>query len=159
MKTVPFGIAGLAFLASGLFGFSTSLRAQDDGPQPIVSRALSATVDYGNDNIFRPDKTSTDFSALGLLAQQVLLITVQFPTELAGQRMIVEAIDGGTVSMPEDGLFVGPDGNVTFQFEAGGAFGACRLVVHQPDDSNFLQFWIVDPEHPENTPEGLPGVY
>jgi hypothetical protein len=33
------------------------------------------------------------------------------------------------------------------------------VAVHQADDLNFLQFWIVDPDHPENTPPGLPGVY
>ena len=149
----------LAALTSGLFGFSTSARAQDDGPQPIVSRAISVTVDYGNDNIFTPEKTSTDFQQLGVDPEQILTITVQFPSELAGQPMIVEALDGGTPSIPEGGLFVGSDGRVTFQFQAGDGFGACRVAVHQPDDSNFLQFWVVDPAHPENTPEGLPGVY
>jgi hypothetical protein len=141
MKTVPFGIAGLAVLASGLLGFSPSARAQDEPPQPIPSRAIAATVDYGNNNLFALDKSSTDFTPLGLLPQQLLSITVQFPIELAGQAMIVEAPDGGTVFVPEGGIIVGSDGNVTFQFQAGNAFGACRIVVHQPDDSNFLQLW------------------
>lgn len=145
--------------ATGLFGFSISLRAQDDGPQPIVSRALSATVDYGNDAIFSPAKSSTDFEQLGILPRASVAITVQFPVEMAGQPMIADALDGGTISIPEEGLFVGTDGNVTFQFQAADAFGACRIAVHQPDDSNFLQFWIVDPAHPENTPSDLRGVY
>lgn len=159
MKTVPFGIAGLALLASGLLCLAPGVYAQDDDPQPIVSRAIAATVDYGNDNIFHPAKTSTDFEPLGVLPQQMLTITVQFPSELSGQPMIVEALDNGALSVPEGGLFVGEDGNVTFQFQVGNAFGACRIAVHQPDDSNFLQFWVVDPAHPENTPDGLPGAY
>lgn len=66
MKTVPFGIAELALLASGLFGFFFSVRAQDDGePQLIVSRAISATIDYGNDVIFQPAKHGTDFEQPG----------------------------------------------------------------------------------------------
>jgi hypothetical protein len=158
MQNVPRGIAVLA-LATGLFGFSTVARAQDDEPQAIVSRAISARVDYGNDNIFNPAKTGTDFGQLGMRPQQVLFITVQFPSELAGQRMIVEALDGGTLSIPEEGVFVGSDGNVTFQFEAGDAFGECRIAVHQPDDTNLLQLWIVDPDHPENIPPDLAGIY
>ena len=57
MKNVPRGIAVLA-LASGLFGFSTFALAQDYGPQPIVSCATSATVEYGNDAVFSPAKRS-----------------------------------------------------------------------------------------------------
>ncbi|HEY2711466.1 MAG TPA: hypothetical protein VGI60_03050 [Chthoniobacterales bacterium] len=160
MKTIPPRIAGLVFFASALSSLPTSLRAQDDGPPgPIVSRALAATVDYGNEAVFQPAKQSTDFERLGVLPNQVLSITVQFPVELAGQTIIAEALDGGTLSLPEGGLVVGRDGTVSFQFQAGISFGACRIGVHQPDDSNFIQLWIVDPDHPENTPPGLPGSY
>lgn len=159
MKNVPLGIAVLAALASGLFGFSTLARAQDDGPQPIVSRAIAATVDYGNDTIFTPAKSSTNFERLGVLPGQTLIITVQFPTELAGQAVIAEPLDGGAISPPDQDLLIDSNGNVSFQFQTSDAFGACRIAVHQPDDSNFVQFWIVDPDHPENTPPNLPGSY
>lgn len=65
MKTVPFGTAGVA-AATGLLILSASLaQAQDDEPQPIVSRAISATVDYGNDAIFASAKNGTDFDRYG----------------------------------------------------------------------------------------------
>ena len=159
MKNVPFGMVVLVALASGLFGFPTLTRAQEDEPQPIVSRAISATVNYGNDSIFCPAKIVTNFDRLGMRAEQALTITVQFPAELSGQTAIAEPLDGGTLTLPENGLIIGEDGNVTFQFQAGTSFGACRIAVHQPDDTNLLQFWIVDPDHPENTPADLPGVY
>jgi len=160
MKSVPCRIAGLALIASGLFGFSSSLTAQDnEEPQPIVSRAISATVDYGNDAIFQPTKHDPDFDRLGLRPQQLVTITVQFPVDLAGQVILVDPLEGGSLTVPEEGVFIGVDGNITFQFQGGDAFGACRLAVHQPDDSNFIQFWIVDPDHPENTPPDLPGAY
>jgi hypothetical protein len=159
-KNVPFGIAIGVAAATGLFGFTALVRADDDGgPQPIVSRALAATVDYGNDAIFQPAKHATDFDRLGLDPQQVVTVTVQFPVELAGQAILAEPLDGGTLTLPEGGLIVGTDGNVTFQFKASDPFGACRVAVHQPDDSNYVQFWIVDPDHPENTPPDLPGAY
>ena len=96
---------------------------------------------------------------LGLDPQQTVTVTVQFPTELAGQVILAEPLDGGTLFIPEQGLTVGADGNVTFQLQASEFFGAGRVSVHQPDDCNILQFWIVDPDHPENTPPDLPGVY
>ncbi len=153
-------MVGLAIIASGLLAFSNCARAQgSDGTEGIVSRAVAATVDYGNDAVFQPAKHGINFDQLGLLPRQFLTITVQFPAELAGQVIIAEPLDGGTLSVPEEGLFVATDGTVVFQFQAGDSFGACRLAVHRPDDTNFIQLWIVDAEHPENNPENLPGVY
>ena len=158
MKKTPLGLVALTFVVSAFFVSANWAYAQsNDGG--IVSRALSATVDFGNNSVFQPAKSNTTFERLGLLPQQLLTITVQFPAELAGQIVIAEPLDGGTLSMPDGGLFIGSDGAVTFQFQAGNAFGACRVAVHQPDDSNFIQLWVVDPAHPENTPPDLPGVY
>ena len=76
MKTGPFGIAGVA-AATGLFIFASTSRAQDgDGLEPEASRALAATVDYGNDAVFQPAKHNTNFDRLGLRPQQLLTITV-----------------------------------------------------------------------------------
>ena len=159
---VFFAPFGLAFLVSlHLTATLNTARAQGDdgGPQPIASRASAAGVDYGNDAVFTPTKHSTDFDPLGLRPQQAVNITVQFPAELAGQAMIAEALDGGTLSLPEGGLVVAADGTVFFQFQAGGSQGACRIAVHQPDDQNIINFWVIDLEHPENNPPQLPGAY
>jgi hypothetical protein len=120
---------------------------------------LSATVDYGNNAIFQPGKHDPDFELLGVLPGATLTITVQFPPELAGQTMIVEPLDGGTLAIPEGSFIVNADSNVIFQFQMSEFFGVSRIAVHQPDDSNFLHFWIADPDHPENTPADLLGVY
>ena len=154
---IPLSPIGLAILAGVSLGFAATARAQDDGGP--LSRALAATVDYGNNNIFQPAKHNPDFERLGLLPEQLLTITVQFPVELGGQAIIAEPLDGGILTLPDGGLFVGSDGNVNFQFQASEFPGACRIAVHQPDDSNFIQLWVVDPQHPENTPPDLPGIY
>jgi hypothetical protein len=159
MKNVPRGIVVLAIAASGLIGASNLARAQEDEPQPIVSRAISATVDFGNDAIFYPAKKGVDFDRLGASPGKPLTITVQFAAELSGQLVIVEPLDGGIVSGPEEGFFIAADGTVAFPFQTGPTFGAARIAVHQLDDTNFVQLWIVDPAHPENTPPDLPGVY
>jgi hypothetical protein len=159
MKNVPVRIAGLALVASGLFGLSTVVRAQDGTPAPINSRALAATVDYGNGNVFQPAKSNTAFQCLGLDPGQFLTITVQFPTDLAGQPMIVEPLDGGLLTFPDGGFVVDANGKVTFQFQAIDLTGLCRIGVHQPDDSNFVQLWVVDPDHSESTPPDLAGLY
>lgn len=159
MKIVPLGIAGLAIIAGGLFAISSSCRAQDNEPEPILTRAIAATVDYGNDIVFQPTKHGTNFELLGVRGGQVLTVTVQFPVELAGRFVIGEPLDGGVISAPEQGLIIGFDGNVSFQFTTGEGFGLNRIAVHQPDDSNFVQLWIVDPNHPENDPPYLLGNY
>jgi hypothetical protein len=158
MKKVPFGIAAAA---AGLFFTYSIARAQsEDEPQPVTSRALAATIDYGNDAVFQPIKHGVDFDEFGLDPGQTVTLTVQFPVELAGQPIIAEPLDGGLLTVPDEGLFVNSDGMVVMQFQAGtDSPGACRIAVHQPDDSNILHFWIVDPDHPENTPANLPGAY
>ncbi len=60
--------------------------------------------------------------------------------------------------MPEGGLVVDANGVITFQFQAS-IFGACRVNVHLNDDENFIRFWVVDVEWPENNPPNLPGAY
>ncbi|MGH7939213.1 MAG: hypothetical protein ACRD5Z_04360 [Bryobacteraceae bacterium] len=160
MKTIPPGIAGVAVATGLLIALSSLAKAQDPDPEPVVSRALSATVDYGNEAIFQPAKQGVDFGILGMRAAQTVTITVQFPAELAGQSIIAEPLDGGILTIPENGLIVGNDGMVVMQFQApSGSPGACRISVHQPDDCNVLHFWIIDPDHPENTPADLPGAY
>ena len=157
---LPSNLLGLAFLASVYLGLSTAARAQDDGgPQPILSRALAATVDYGNDAVFQPTKHGTDFDELGLDPGQTVTITVQFPVELAGQTLLVEPFDGGLLTLSEGGLILADDGTISFQFQASGIPGACRVVVHQPDDINVVRFWIMDLDYPDNNPSGLPGAY
>lgn len=160
MKIIPLGIAGVA-LAAGLLSFvlPPSARAQDGDPQPVISRALSATVDYGNDAVFQPVKQGVDFEQLGLRPEQAVTVTVQFPVELAGQSIVAAPLDGGVLTIPDDGLIVASDGTVTFPLQAGESVGACRIAVHQPDDMNVIHFWIIDAENPGNNPENLPGAY
>ncbi|MBA3834015.1 MAG: hypothetical protein H0X34_19420 [Chthoniobacterales bacterium] len=161
MKTIPLRIIGVAAAAGLLLIFSSSARAQgeDGGPQPVTSRALSARIDYGNDAIFQPEKQGIDFTQYGLQALQNVTLTVQFPVELAGQLIIAAPLDGGIITIPDEGLHVADDGTVVFAFQASDMPGACRIAVHQPDDSNVLHFWIIDTEHPENNPAELPGAY
>ena len=156
---VSLGALGLAFLASIHLVISTPARAQDESPPPINSRALAATIDYGNGAIFNPEKGGTDFNQLGLDPEQKVSVTVQFPVEMAGQAILTEPLDGGLLTLPDGGLIVGADGTVNFQFQAGDFFGSCRIAVHQPDDSNFVRFWIVDSECPANNPPNLEGIY
>ena len=158
MKLTPFRIAAVA-----LFLFSGLAQAQDD-PPPVNSRALSATVNYGNDAdgnplTFQPAKSGIDFAQLGVRPGQSVAITVTFPVELAGQLIIVEPLDGGIATIPDDGLHVAEDGTITFPFQGGDNVGACRITVHQPDDMNVIHFLVIDAEHPENNPADLPGAY
>jgi len=120
MQRTPLGSVALAFVAGAFFLSANPARAQsNDGSEGIVSRALWATIDYGNDVIFQPSKHGTNFDQYGLDPQQVVTITVAFPVELAGQLILAEPLDAGTLlGISDEGLFVGRDGNVVFQFQA-----------------------------------------
>lgn len=159
MKKIPLGIVGVAAAAGLLLSVSTPSAHAQDEPQPVISRALSANVDYGNDAVFQPAKAGIDFAQLGVRPEQSVIITVQFPLEMVGQLIIVEPLDGGIITIPDDGLHVAEDGTINFPFQAGDNVGACRITVHQPDDMNVLHFWIIDNENPENNPANLPGAY
>jgi hypothetical protein len=157
-KSVPRGIAVVA-VAAGLLGFSTMARAQDDGAPPAaISHALVATVDYGNNIVYQPEKAGTDFGLLGVRTDQAITISVTFPVENAGQAVSADPLDGGLLTVPEGGLTVGTDGLATFQFQ-GGFFGACRINVHLADDANFVRLWVVDPDCPDCNPADLAGGY
>jgi hypothetical protein len=171
MKNIPPGMLVVA-LATSLALLSASLRAQDNGgppsptptpsptpPSTIPSTALSATVDYGNGNLFTPTKQGVDFSCLGFDPGQSVTITVAFPTEFAGQAILAEPLDGGILTLPDGGLIVGVDGTVSFQFQVTDSPGEGRLAVHQADDMNLLHFWVIDPNNPDSIPPGTPGIY
>ncbi len=159
MKKAPFGTPALTIIGSALFLFAASSYAQDDGTPPAaVSRALAASVDYGNDSIFPVEKFGTDFGLLGIRPEQVVTVSVQFPVEMVGQAVTADLLDGGTLTLPEEGLFIDANGLATFQFQAS-ILGGCRINMHQPGEVNFVRFWVVDLTCPESDPPDLPGAY
>ena len=67
-------------------------------------------------------------------------VSLQFPISLANKPVIVQPLDGGTL-LGINGEFatVGPDGQLSFQFKAGGTTGQpglYRVLVISPDSGD-----------------------
>lgn len=91
---------------------------------------------------------------VGLGPNQMVTVTLQFPTDLSGKPVRVASLDGGeaTADHRMEDLFVGEDGTLAFYFQAGSGPGLYRIMVHQEGDDYRLEFWVLDPDHPQNNP-------
>jgi hypothetical protein len=77
---------------------------------------------------------------------QVVPITLQFPSDKAGMPVAAIPLDGGGVN--GEPLVVLPTGKVIFTFKPGAMPGRYRLVVQTPVKQHLLEFYVVDPNNP-----------
>lgn len=74
-----------------------------------------------------------------------VVVQVAFPTEAAGQSVIIQALDGGTLATSEDNVTVNSEGLATFSFTADAKSGLYRVFVKVGDSTSTIQFWIPIP--------------
>lgn len=91
---------------------------------------------------------------VGLGPNQVVTVTLQFPSDTQGKPVMVGALDGGglTANVGMENLFVDEDGTVVFSFQAGAAPGLYRLIVQLGANDYRLEFYVLDLDHPQNNP-------
>ena len=76
---------------------------------------------------------------------QIIPITLQFPTDKAGARVGATPLDGGSVSGGTP--MVLPTGKVVFTFSPRSEPGRYRLLVQTPGEQHLLEFYVVDATH------------
>lgn len=81
-------------------------------------------------------------------ANQTVAVTLQFPGDKVGARLIVTCLDGGEVIGGNPVVL--PNGKALFTFHAGSAPGLYRLPVYVGGDQYRLEFYVIDPAHPRN---------
>jgi hypothetical protein len=157
-----FPIALTLFAAINIIAI-VRLSAQSDSdplptppPAPPPLSALSAIIAFSVDDTARPNKHDGKFAQVGISAGQTVTISLQYDTALSGEVVVADSLDGGVVTVPEEGLHVDETGVVTFQYQAGETPGLCRIVVHQAGDGDTVQFWVIDTSHPGDNPPSLP---
>lgn len=144
------GLLGLALLAS--VGFLLAPRCFAQSPDDS-SRAQSAEVDDGSGQLpMGPTKQNGRFERISLNPLQVVSVTLHYPAAMAGQTVLLDALDGGRVIVQGRSATVDSAGNVQFSFQAGKSPGHYRIAAHQTGSSDLLQFWVIDREHPEGNP-------
>jgi hypothetical protein len=114
--------------------------AQGDEPLQMI-------VDYGQG---RPPKRRESVHGVvdpvGLPIGQPVNITLMFLRKRAGQKIVVGALDGGTLGLQQPAT-INADGNVTFQFTPGLTPGLYRLQVNGTGLYE-LQLYAFDPNAP-----------
>jgi hypothetical protein len=77
---------------------------------------------------------------------QVVPVTLQFPSAQAGTPVVAVPLDGGKIA--GGNLVVLPTGKAMFTFSPGPAPGRYRVAVYLPGEQYLLEFYVVDPANP-----------
>jgi hypothetical protein len=147
IKTLPL-LAGL--IALGLNGLTVGqLYAQ--GPAPGTNNAenaapleVIATNGAGQEkHLFSHDGV---VPMLMVRPNQVVPVTLQFPTAKAGTPVAAAPLDGGQIGGGTPTVL--PTGRVVLTFSPGSMPGRYRLLVQTPVEQHLLEFYVVDPANP-----------
>ena len=135
-------------------GFAIAQADEAAGVKPTDRRApIVADVDFGSAASARARRRGDSFRQIGLLPNQTVRLTVQYPPAMAGEAIIVEPLDGGVVT--SNRLVIAADGRLGFVFKAGALVGESRITLYNGETTTTLMFWVRDTEHPERNPASL----
>ncbi|MFN2622714.1 MAG: hypothetical protein ABR611_07705 [Chthoniobacterales bacterium] len=81
---------------------------------------------------------------------QIVPITLQFPTDKAGTPIAASPLDGGRIN--GGNMTVLPTGKVVFTFSPGPVSGRYRVMIRTPREEHLLEFYVVDPSNPPQQP-------
>lgn len=139
------------FLPPPLIGVPAPPPTQPGAAAPVVE--ATATISLGAAGPVTSVCRKGRFERVSLQHDQVVTITLSYALTTVGHTIVAEPLDGGRV-IGKGGkpLLVGADGTLSFQFQAAHEPGVCQIALHDGPRETGLQFWVVDPQHPENTP-------
>ena len=80
-----------------------------------------------------------------LNALDTAAIKLQFATALAGTPVIIQALDGGTVTLADPSTTVATDGTTAFQFQVADQPGLYRVLVIAGGTVSMVQFSVPAP--------------
>jgi hypothetical protein len=155
MKRFP-PFLGLVVAASVTFAFLLQSLAQDVPPPTAASTPapLDATITV-NPASLQPI-TAYSYAGIsdriGLQSGQVITVMVQFAAANPGDVITAEPLDGGQILGKTNQFIVASDGTITFQFQACQDPGVCQVSLHNLTNEIGLQFWVLDPNNPDNNP-------
>lgn len=161
MKHFPPSL-GLVVAASVTFAFLLQSAGQDVGPDvppptaPSQTPApLDATITVTPASLQPITATSHGgiSDRIGLQPGQLITVMVQFAgAAKPGDVITVEPLDGGQIAGLSNQFIVASDGTISFQFQACQDPGACQVSLHNGANEIGLQFWVLDPNNPDENP-------
>lgn len=131
MKSFFLICAGIALC---IYGGNWPLRGQ-------TTADVSAVVQLSNGQTV----TVTDFSnQIGVQPNEIVNVTLQFPSEAIGEPIVVEATDGGSTSLGSSIAVVDVNGSISFAFRAPARTGTKSVGIRRGSTTFRLQFSVLD---------------
>lgn len=143
------GVSPVLFRSLLLLGFGC-LRLQAQAPIPSPPGPLEVIANNGADQEQHLPSLNGVVPLLMIRPNQVVPVTLQFPTDKAGMAVAAMPMDGGEVLGGQ--LVILPTGKTVFTFKPGVAPGRYRVVVKTPVEEHLLEFYVVDPNNPPRRP-------
>jgi hypothetical protein len=146
-------VLGLAVFASGLFVMIDRSVAQTAGSPTGNADTGIASVQVATDTggLFARQKQNKWFERVGLKPRESTTIALQFSSTMAGQTVSATPLDGGVLTLTNQGR-IGRDGSLSLTYKAANGVGQYRIQVSQGDSVQILQFWVRDLGNPQNNP-------
>ncbi|HEV2096886.1 MAG TPA: hypothetical protein VGQ82_10325 [Chthoniobacterales bacterium] len=85
------------------------------------------------------------FQRVAAKTNQAIRVQLQYPTDLAGQTILIQSMDGAPVIGNSDKLTVGDDGTATMMVRLGASEGIYRFVLRCSDANTVLRFYAIKP--------------
>lgn len=168
----------LSYLALGAFFVSALSSAGQDLPtaDPNLTappKGIHAVITRASGEFVIAPLNNGIFELIALLPDETVAITIRYPVAPAvklpatgepdyaarsiatGEPIAAEALDGGTVTLPGNGLKWSSSKTVSFLFKAAHAPGLNQVAVRHQAVELGLQFWVLDLQNPENNPAPL----
>lgn len=86
---------------------------------------------------------------------ETVSLLLSYPMDFAGQPVVAESLDGGTLKANQLIALVKADATVDLSFTAGTQPGLYRIAVRAGDNLSLLRFWVLDPDNPAAQPAVL----
>jgi hypothetical protein len=138
---------GLTFLVSVCLFLLEARPAFAQAPLPSSSALeMIATNGGGEEKHFVSQNGFV--GQLAINPNQVVPVTLQFPSDMAGVPVAVMSMDGGEIT--GDQVSVASDGTLHFTFHANASPGLYRVILQLPTEKQRLEFYVIDPNRPRN---------
>ena len=141
-------VAGAALFAALCLN-PTKVSAQSPPPNANNNDngdSLQMVVDYGQGNQKHRESHHGVIDPVGLPVGQQVGITLNFLRKRAGQFVLISALDGGELNVPQPSR-IASDGSFTFQFRGGNLPGVYRLLINGESQYQ-VSLYGYDPNHP-----------
>ena len=125
---------------------SVSILLASPPATPSPAAALEVIARNGADKEKHLTSSNGVVPLLMVRPNQVVPVTLQFPSAQAGTPVAVMPLDGGKIG--GGNLVVLPTGRAMFTFSPGAVPGRYRVEVRTPFEQHLLEFYVVDPNNP-----------